>query len=203
MAQMSVAQYAAHRGVQSRAVSVALNSGRIKRAADGWIDSEQADKDWEANTNPRKSAANKRNGALGQALRKRRVARPAYAPVVDALPVETPMVEPPPDIGAFAQARAVRERFAALLAKIDYEERSGKLIDRAQVTSTAFNLMRVLRDSILAVPDRVAAQLAAESDAATVHRMLEAELRTVLDNVATMRTIATPRRGPIQYGNVG
>jgi hypothetical protein len=195
---MSVKQYAEHRGCQIRAVSVAIAKGRISRSADGWIDSDQADKDWAANTNPRMSDANKRNGAIGQAMKRRRTGKPAIAAPV---PV---MQAPPDDIGQLAAARSVRERFAALLLKLDYEERTGKLINKDEVTTTAYQMHRMLRDSILAIPDRIAAQLAAEDDAAEVHRMLEAELRTVLEKVASMRGAGHRReRERMQYGNVG
>jgi hypothetical protein len=198
---MSVKQYAEHRGCQIRAVSVAIAKGRISRSADGWIDSDQADKDWAANTNPRMSDANKRNGAIGQAMKRRRVPKPPTRIEPDQ---PMPVHAPPDDIGQLAAARSVRERFAALLLKLDYEERTGKLINKDEVTTTAYQMHRMLRDSILAIPDRIAAQLAAEDDAAEVHRMLEAELRTVLEKVASMRGAGHRReRERMQYGNVG
>lgn len=191
MPQMSVRAYARYRGVSHQSISFALRRGRISRSEDGMIDSEQADRSWEANTNPRRSAAGKVNGAIGQALRRRQLARQANHQ-------SEPAPEGPqrsPGVDAFAKARAVRERYAALLLKLEYEERSGKLIDRSEVTTAAFKLMRTLRDSILAVPDRIAAQAAAENDAAVVHRMIETELRGVLDQVAI---ISRYNRGDVE-----
>lgn len=52
MALMGVREYGRHRNVSHVAVLKALRSGRISQNADGWIDSEQADRDWAANTHP-------------------------------------------------------------------------------------------------------------------------------------------------------
>ena len=195
---MSVAQYAKHRGVTSRAVAFALEKGRISRDASGWIESDQADKDWEKNTNPRISAAGKINGAIGQEMRRARQPK-----------VESPTTPPAtlfrtdPDIEQFQKARAVRERFAAAIAKLEYEERSGKLIDRAEVLSAAYSHYRALRDSLLAIPDRISAQLAAETDAVAVHDVLSNELRKILDKASTMRMTPPRREREVSYGNVG
>jgi hypothetical protein len=83
--------------------------------------------------------------------------------------------------GNLAQARAAKEVFEARLKKIELEERQGNLLPRSSVQIEAFNRARVLRDAILNVPDRVAAQLAAESEASVVHDLLEAELVLVLE----------------------
>jgi hypothetical protein len=84
--------------------------------------------------------------------------------------------------GAFdyARARAVRENYLARLAKIDFEERSGKLVSRDEVEIAAFNKFRTFRDGMLNVPDRVGAVLAADSDPAKVHAILTAEIRRAL-----------------------
>lgn len=208
---MSIEQYARHRGVHVRAVSSALKSGRIARAAHGRIDPVQADIDWQRNTDPRRSAAGKRNGAIGQAMRRRGEVAPAASDAPDPpdpAPSAAAMPEvpggPPQDIGEYAKARAVRERFAALLTKIEYEEKAGKLIGRDGVQTAAFAWNRILRDLIMSVPDRISAQLAAEADAANVHRMLEAELRSVLDKAATMRNLVPARAAKEDaYGTVG
>ena len=194
--EMSVAQYAKHRGCADRAVVVALQKGRISRTPDGWIDPVQADIDWAKNTNPRNSAANKRNGAIGQAMRRRREAVAQAGPAQSSADAPAAVAQPefivppqPADVEQFARARAVRERYAALSIKLDYEERSAKLIDRREVETTAMMHGRILQEQILAVPDRLAAQLAAESDAAAIHHMLDAELRMVLEKVASMRRV--------------
>jgi hypothetical protein len=49
---LSLRGYAAHRGCALSAVQKAIKSGRIKLTADKKIDSEQADREWQRNTDP-------------------------------------------------------------------------------------------------------------------------------------------------------
>ncbi|MBE0660757.1 MAG: hypothetical protein IH602_23890 [Bryobacteraceae bacterium] len=169
MALLSLRAYAKHRGVSLAAVQKAIKSGRIATTADGSIDSERADADWSAKTRP------------GQ---KRRSPAPAtVAPVV-------PYVEPPrSDPGGaggldYFRARAIRESYLARLAKIEFEEKSAKLVSRDEVQIAAFTKARTVRDSLLNIPDRLAATLAAEADADNVHQMLTVEIRKALDELA-------------------
>lgn len=151
MSLVSLRKYAEHRRISHTAVQKALRQGRIKTTAGGKIDIEQADRDWERNTSP--------------------VNAPKRAPRVDG--------------GAgggssFAQSRAVRELYLARLAKIEFEERTGKLISRDEVTVAAFTKARTVRDSLLNIPDRVAAVLAAETDPVRAHQILTHEIRKAL-----------------------
>lgn len=184
---MTLAEYAKHRGVDDSAISRAIQFKRITRNADGWIDSEQADKDWEANTSRGRSAAGKRNGKLSQALKKKRPERTAEQIAEAAAVAATPVVyDTATNIEIFTNARADRERAQASLVQLDLDERNGKLIDRAKVIAAASSSHRILRDAILSIPDRIASQLAAESDTVATHRMLEDELRAVLDHLAEL-----------------
>ncbi len=49
---MGIREYGRHRNVSHVAVLKALRTGRINSAPDGLIDSDQADRDWAANTHP-------------------------------------------------------------------------------------------------------------------------------------------------------
>jgi hypothetical protein len=80
----------------------------------------------------------------------------------------------------YSRARAVRENYLARLAKIEYEERLGKLVSRDEMQVAAFNKFRTFRDGMLNIPDRVAAVIAAEADSAKVHAMLTTEIRKAL-----------------------
>ena len=50
---MGIREYGRHRNVSHVAVLKALRSGRIQQTADGLIDSDQADRDWQAANTPR------------------------------------------------------------------------------------------------------------------------------------------------------
>lgn len=158
---LSLRGYAKHRGVSHAAVQKAIGSGRITVNADGLIDSAQADAEWNANTRP------------GQR-------RSKQAPVVVREPAEAPA-----SAGLdYFRARAIRENYLARLAKIEFEEKTAKLISRDEVQVAAFTKARTVRDNLFNIPDRLAATLAAEADADKVHQMLTTEIRKALDELA-------------------
>ncbi len=84
----------------------------------------------------------------------------------------------------YFRARAIRENYLARLAKIEFEEKTAKLISRDEVQVAAFTKARTVRDNLLNIPDRLAATLAAEGDADKVHQILTREIRKALDELA-------------------
>jgi len=165
---VSLRAYARHRSVSLKAVQKAIAAGRITLTPDGKIDPERADAEWERNTGPQQRTSS-------VPVRK----SPVVAP--------RPATEVPPrtDLGGigaldYAKARAIREQYLARLAKIEFEERSGKLVSRDEVQVAAFNKFRTFRDGMLNIPDRVAAVLAAESDSHKAHEILTTEIRKAL-----------------------
>ena len=162
MAAISQRAYAKHRGVSLAAVQKAIKTGRIRADASGRIDAAQADAAWERNTGPRPELA----------------IAPSSPPIPKAS--VTPAQEPVAGGLDYSRARAVRENYLARLTKIEFEERSGKLVNRDEVQVAAFNKFRTFRDGMLNIPDRVAAMLAAESDATRAHDILATEIRKAL-----------------------
>ena len=156
MAHLSIRQYAKRRGLSHTAVQKALKQGRIRPTADGRIDVEQADRDWQRHTGPSKP--------------------PGFSV---------------PDEGlrgpSFAKSRAIRELYMAKLAKLEFEQRSGKLTDRQEVEHAAFNAARTTRDRMLCIPSRVAPILATESDANRIQDILEEEIRWALVDLSESR----------------
>jgi hypothetical protein len=146
-----VRAYARHRSVDPMAVEKAIKSGRITRDADGEIDFEKADRDWEQNTRPAMSP-DEDNGGLAQ----------------------------------YSRSRAIREYYQASLAKIEYEQKVGKLLPKDEVQAAAFNTYRQFREQLLNIPDRVAAIISAETglDTKKVHEILTAEVRHALNEFA-------------------
>ena len=156
MAAMSQRAYARHRGVAVLAVQKAIQAGRISTLPDGRIDPEIADQEWARNTRE-------------------------YAPAVTGHGDDDGTV-----FGAsqYTKARAVREHYQARLAKLEYEERTGKLVPADEVKIAAFNLFRRYRDHMLNIADRVAAILAAETEAAKCYEILSTEIRKALNEFA-------------------
>lgn len=84
----------------------------------------------------------------------------------------------------FAEIQKRKEHFRAELARLDFEERIGKLVDKTLTEAEAFRIGRLVRDAVLNVPSRLAGILAAESDQRKVHELLEKELRQALEVIA-------------------
>jgi len=196
IAPMSLRAYARHRGVSLRAVQKALASGRIRARADGRLDADMADANWASNTAPRpqpsstpaNKRANKASAPVGSArTASARTASPQSAHHhAEPRPPARESVDPPKlESGLeYSKARAVRESYLARLAKIDFEERSAKLVSADEVKIAAFNRFRQFRDGVLNIPDRLAAVLAAEEDPRRVHELLATEIRKALEEFA-------------------
>ena len=166
---LSIRAYARHRGVVKSAVEKAIRTGRITTTPDGKIDPARADAEWERNTAPRAVAATR--------------------PRIQPTPPRRLSASIAPDSslaggGNYLVARGVREGFLARLAKIQYEEKLGKLINRDEVQVERFNTNRIIRDGVLNIADRVSAQLAAETDEKKVHEILTTEIRNALNGIA-------------------
>jgi hypothetical protein len=84
----------------------------------------------------------------------------------------------------YAKARAARELYQAQLAKLDLDRQRGILVRADEVKLGAFNMARRARDQLIALPERVAALLAATQDAGEVQRILEEEMERVCQEIA-------------------
>src|ERR1017187_6910129 len=128
---MSLRAYARHRGVSLRAVQKALKSGRISTREDGRLDADVADANWARNTAPRPQLASKptKSAAFPQSAHHH-----TDAPRREA--TDPPKLESGLE---YSKARAVRDSYLARLAKIDFEERTEKLVSRAEMRVAAFN----------------------------------------------------------------
>lgn len=85
---------------------------------------------------------------------------------------------------SLADAQKIKERFSAALKKLEYEEKSGSLVKATIVEKEAFEIARLTRDGIMAVVDRSAAVLAAETDEKVVADILRDELSQALELIA-------------------
>jgi hypothetical protein len=187
MEPMSLRAYARHRGVCLRAVQKALKSGRIAAREDGRLDPDVADANWASNTAPRPQPAS--TPTTGAVAPVKSAASPQTIHHHSASPIPTsarePSEQPRLESGLeYSKARAVRETYLARLAKIDFEERTDKLVSADEVKVASFNRFRQFRDGMLNIPDRLAAVLAAETNPRQVHELLSAEIRKALTEFA-------------------
>jgi hypothetical protein len=84
---------------------------------------------------------------------------------------------------SFSAARTLKEQYNAEMKKLDYEERSGKLLRDEDVQKGAFEMYRKTRDSLINIIDRISAQLAAEKKEANIRIILENEIRNALTHI--------------------
>lgn len=142
MSLVSQREYARRKGITHRAVQKAIAAGRIL-AHDGKVDPDEADRMWSLNTDPSK---------------------PKGTATARTPPAEPPAGAPPDSVNrslrgegglSYADARAVREAYQARLAKLDYEERSGKLVNADQVAEAWEKIIQASRTKVLGLPAKI------------------------------------------------
>ena len=166
MSGLSVRAYARVRGVSHVAVLKAIKTHRISQNADGTIDPAQANGEWERNT------------FAGATLGKQPAAVPSAGPA--------PKRRDP--VAAYLDARAVSETYKAKLAQLEYEERSGALIQSTKAGEYASSLSNIARDQVSAWAERLTPVLmpffAAGTDDAMIHKLLTREGDAMLRKIA-------------------
>lgn len=210
---LSIRAYARHRGVSHAAVQKAIASGRITTLPSGRIDPVRADQEWADSTD----RAKPRNSVTGDPRAQRNpdgtrraavITEDRVGPRAGELPLDhpeqpAPVARPQGGGTTYAQAQAMRAAYQARLAKLEYEERSGRLIDRDEYRAHAFRRAREARDALFAIADRLAPLLAATTDEVVVHRMLTDELRRVCMRLAGMEPTAAPELQAPDAGAAG
>ena len=70
-----------------------------------------------------------------------------------------------------------------IIQKIKIEKDLGNLVPIEGVKHNAFELSKKLKDSLLAIPDRVCDIVASETDARKVHNILTKEIKQTLEDI--------------------
>ena len=168
-------------------VNAINNTGQIS-TLNGKIDPDQADREWRKNTDQSKP----RNRITGRPNQARIPGEPSE----------------PMDFGGaeggngtatgYARARAARDVYQAHLAKIELDRQRGTLVSADEVKVGAFNMARKARDQLIALPERVAANLAATQDPAEVQRIPEEEIaRICQEEYRGREQLARVRHAPL------
>lgn len=177
---MSLRAYARHRGVALSAVQKAIATGRIHPEPDGSIDPAKADAQWDRHTRTAQPTTP-------------RVTTPRPPPVAQhasqpAAPPPMPQASDDARGVDYHKARAVRETYSARLAKLEFEERTGKLISKDEVDIKYFQLARQLRDRMQQIPRKVAPEIVAlvvaDPDVRGVTDILDVAIREALEDLA-------------------
>ena len=84
----------------------------------------------------------------------------------------------------FRKAQTQERAYMARLLELRYKRESGDLVAMSDVRAAYARRISTLRDALLQIPARLAPVVAAESDEAVVHDLLQDELHAVLARVS-------------------
>lgn len=91
---------------------------------------------------------------------------------------KTPSTMPEQTSGVtYQKSKAHKEMYEALIKKMEYEEKAGKLVDRATVERDVFASNRAVRDKLLLLPERLAPRLIGETN---MHRFIDVARKEVI-----------------------
>ncbi|MDR0967330.1 MAG: hypothetical protein LBL75_00655 [Rickettsiales bacterium] len=96
---------------------------------------------------------------------------------------------------SYRKSRAMRMAYEAALKKLEYEEKSGKLISAAQVESDAFAVARIHRDKMMRIPFNIAPRLVNIKDPQKIEDILTAEFDEFSEEFVEELTKITKNKG--------
>ena len=85
---------------------------------------------------------------------------------------------------AYQQARAMKEKYAAMQAKIAYEKEVGLLLVASEVKMSVADGDAIIRNRLESLPDMLAPQLAAESDEQKIRALLMDQIEHLLGELS-------------------
>ena len=163
---MDAKAYAIHRKVSGAMVTKYLQNGMIpsaKQVGRKWyIDPEKADQE-----------LNNALGRTGDTLTK--IKPENY--------IDKSQKSPMPSLAA---NRAIKEMYAARLQKLEFEEKSKKLVPFDELKLQLSKLHLQVRDNLRTIPDRISPIIAAETDSAKIHSIISSEIRECLEGLKTI-----------------
>ena len=173
----SQAEFARLLGYRRSYVTGLKAAGRLVLAADGRVQVAESIARIEATRDPSKQAVADRHAAARDAAHAAQEPAPAQLAPSPSHSSE--------QIGSSYQAaRAVKERYLALDAKRAYEEAFGQLLRADHVRATIVGIITALRGRIEALPDLIAAQVAAELDESRCRALIAEYVEQVLTDSA-------------------
>jgi hypothetical protein len=166
------------------AVTQAISSGRIEdaiREEDGkrLLDLGAALELWDKNT--RRNNTSKPPRAVPKPAIASKQKKPTIIPPEVVYEVENLHKGQWPDLN---KSRAKREACLARLAEIEVAEKEERLVPVEKVEKDWFSVCRAIRESFMNMPDRLSNQLAGETDATAIDKMLREEITSNLQQLA-------------------
>ncbi len=94
---------------------------------------------------------------------------------------------PDDEIPEFNVSKARREHFEAEFSKIKVQKEKKDLIPAKDAKKSAFAIGRSIREALMNTADRLSHQLAGETDATVIHRLITNEHRSALEELSNER----------------
>lgn len=179
MAWVKAAEFAAQLGVTSQAVRKAISEGRlrenVRRDGRNWlIDDRAAAAEWDRNT-----ASQLQRGKMAE--RRQAAEAAAATPAASAMRGGIP---------SQAQAMAARTAYQAKLLELDFKQRQGELVSKADVERVWFEEGRRVRDAIRRTPQQMIGDIARAVGGVTPEQRAEVLLVLERHLVKTLEGLA-------------
>mgnify|MGYP003655703800 CR=1 FL=1 len=93
------------------------------------------------------------------------------------------------NIKTINSTKIMLQDYQALLAQQKFDIENGKLVYREDVENKAFIVGRVIRDQILAIPERLAGEIASTTDVREVKELMYKEFNQVLEYISDEKVL--------------
>lgn len=173
------AEYARRRGVAKSAVAKAVRESRIT-LIDGKVDPAVADIQWAQNTRTRADSGRATTGNATDAGLT--LAEPQNA------------LSSPDSTPGYADFRAIREKAEAEMAQRANLKDAGLLLDRVSVERGMFDVVRALRDAVMAIGQRAAPRCIGLADARDIEHVITDETRKALEGFEARMAALLPTK---------
>jgi hypothetical protein len=174
MTTVTQADLARHLGTSRSYITALKAADRLVLADDGkGIDLEASLARIEATRDPQRADVSERhaNARAGTLLAASQAKEEASTP--------PPAHPEPEDANSYQAARALKEKYAAKTARMEYERAIGKLIERQAVEDAIEDVMTIVRQQLEQMPNRVSPQLI-DQPLDTVRATLKREVHDIL-----------------------
>lgn len=180
---LNVSKFAEAEGCDEKQVRRAIERGALHKGEDGLLAASDVKSGWRK-PNRRtmlKSSDNRSDkvsdtSKLSESVRTKKkppVVRPLASDEESPAEAATRLLDSGTEMLTYAEALEKKENYQALLRQIEYEQKSGSLVDLATAENVLFEAARAQRDSWLSWPSRIAPLLAAELGIDEVDRVTE------------------------------
>lgn len=202
---LSLSEFARYKGWRPSYVTELKLAGRLVLADDGRVRVRESLARIEATQDPSKTGVAARHAAERAAKAATDNAGTAgdagddavapFAPPAAALHARSDAGDDEAGGSRYQRARALNEQYKAAQAKLDYEERIGKLVDAQQVRAAGAELGTTVRRHLERLPTLLSAQVD-ERDRDRIFTTVTDQLEQLLSDLERVTSRATARKEP-------